>query len=166
MWIFQALQDTALAAFVRESPSMWGYTAFLSAHAMGLAIAVGLSTVVALRILGVAPGLPLPAMRRLYPWIWFGLILNALSGFGLFVAAATNLVVLNIFLIKMAMVVLAVVATWWLGRVTFVSPVQDAAVVPGRIRLLAWITLFLWLAAVVTGRLTGYPYMVRTFLGI
>ncbi len=166
MWIFQALRETALATFVRESASMWGYTAFLSAHAMGLAIAVGLSTVLALRILGVAPGLPLPAMRRLYPWIWFGLILNALSGFGLFAAAATTLVTLPIFLIKMTLVVLAVIATWWLGRMTFAPQVQNAAVLPGKVRLMAWVTLFLWFAAVVTGRLTGYPYMVRAYLGI
>jgi hypothetical protein len=166
MWILEALQGSTLATFIRESASMWGYTAFLSAHAMGLAVAVGLSSVVALRVLGVASGLPLPAMRRVYPWIWFGLAVNALSGFGLFAAAATSLATLAIFLIKMALVILAIGATWWLGRRAFTPQITHSGVIPGSVRWLAVGTLFLWFAAVVTGRLTGYPYMVSMYLGI
>lgn len=166
MGILEALQASTLATFIRESASMWGYTAFLSAHAMGLAIAVGLSSVVALRVLGLASGLPLPAMRRVYPWIWFGLAINALSGFGLFAAAATNLATMAMFLIKMALVILAIAVTWWLGRRAFTPEIVNSGVMPGNVRWLAVTTLFLWLAAVVTGRLTGYPYMVRAFLGI
>jgi hypothetical protein len=167
MWIFEALQATALATFVRESPSMLGYTAFLSLHAMGLAIAVGLSATVSLRLLGVAKSLPLYPMRRVYPWIWFGLIVNALSGFGLFAAAATTLVTSVMFLLKMAFVVLAAVAAWYTGRLAFAAgSAADDVAVSGRVRVFAAATLFLWFAAVVTGRLTGYPYLVRAYLGV
>jgi hypothetical protein len=167
MWIFEALQATALATFVRESPSMFGYTAFLSLHAMGLAIAVGLSATVSLRFLGVAKSLPLYPMRRVYPWIWLGLIVNTLSGFGLFAAAAATLVTSAMFLIKMACVVLGSFAAWYTGRLAFSGgPDIEHGPVSGRVRALAAITLLLWLVALVTGRLTGYPYLVQAYLGI
>jgi len=55
MSFINAVENSAYATWVRESPSILAFTTILSLHAMGLAIVVGLNTVVALRLLGVEP---------------------------------------------------------------------------------------------------------------
>lgn len=167
MSVFEAMQGSGIATFVRESPSMLGYTAFLSLHAMGLAIVVGLSAAVSLRLLGVARDLPLAPMRKLFPWMYFGFVINALSGLGLFAAAAISLSSSAIFLIKMIFVVLGVIVIGLIHRFVFAGPaLAEADGIPGGARWLAGVSLALWVGALITGRLTGYPYLVRAYLGI
>ena len=60
------------ATFVRESPSLFGYTTVLSLHAIGLAVVVGVSTVVALGLLGYVHDMPLRPIARLYPLMYTG----------------------------------------------------------------------------------------------
>ena len=52
--VLEAIENSAYPTFVRESPSLWGYTLVLSLHAMGLAVVVGVSAAIALRLLGFA----------------------------------------------------------------------------------------------------------------
>jgi len=66
--VFDYLQDLGLANWVRSSPSLFAYPAVLTGHALGLAIVVGINTLIALRLLGVAQAIPLAALRRLYAW--------------------------------------------------------------------------------------------------
>ncbi len=54
--MIEAIENSAYAIWVRESPSIFAYTTILSLHAIGLAIIVGINTVVALRLLGFVPG--------------------------------------------------------------------------------------------------------------
>ena len=63
--MIDAIQNSAYAVWVRESPSFWAYTWILSLHAMGLAIIVGINTVVALRLLGFVPHIPINKLRQL-----------------------------------------------------------------------------------------------------
>ena len=67
MGLIEAIESSGFAAWVRESPSIFAYTSILALHAMGLALIVGLNTVIALRLLGFAPGLPLAPLRKLFP---------------------------------------------------------------------------------------------------
>ena len=89
--MLETLENTALAAWVRESPSLFAYTLVLSVHAIGLAIVVGTNTLIALRLLGFSPALPLASLRRFYPVIWFGFTINAMSGVLLFIAEARSM---------------------------------------------------------------------------
>ena len=61
--MIDAIQNSAYAVWVRESPSIWAYTTILSLHAMGLAIIVGINTIVALRLLGYVPDIPINKLR-------------------------------------------------------------------------------------------------------
>jgi len=54
--MIDAIENSAYAIWVRESPSIWAFTTILSLHAMGLAIIVGINTIIALRLLGYVPG--------------------------------------------------------------------------------------------------------------
>jgi hypothetical protein len=45
--MLEAIENSAVATFVRESPSLFGYTAVLCLHAIGPAIVVGAAKAVA-----------------------------------------------------------------------------------------------------------------------
>src|SRR5438874_1653917 len=56
-----AVENTALATWIRESPSLLAYAFVLFLHAVGLALVAGFNAAVDLRILGVAPDVPIAA---------------------------------------------------------------------------------------------------------
>jgi alkylation response protein AidB-like acyl-CoA dehydrogenase len=53
------LESTALSTWVRESGSLWAYPMVLTAHTVGMSLLVGANAVIDLRLLGVAPRVPL-----------------------------------------------------------------------------------------------------------
>ena len=75
--MIEAIENSAYAVWVRESPSIFAYTSILSLHAIGLAVIVGINYLVALRLLGFVPGIPLPALRKLFRWMYLGFAINA-----------------------------------------------------------------------------------------
>jgi hypothetical protein len=80
MEFFNWVQDSGFATWLREADALYSYDLFLVSHAIGMAMVVGLSVAVALRILGVAPGLPLGPMKHFFPFMFAGFWLNLLSG--------------------------------------------------------------------------------------
>lgn len=164
--IFEWLEATWIATFVRESPSLLGYTTFLSLHAMGLAIVVGVNTAIALRLLGFARGVPVAPLLKLFPVMYGGFTVNTISGLGLFAASATSLVTNSMFLWKIAFVVLGVISIELLRANVFSGrALQSGEVLPSRAKIFAWLSIFCWFGAIVSGRLTAYPNFVSTFLG-
>jgi hypothetical protein len=156
------LENSGLGTWVRESPSMFAYSGLISLHAFGLAFAAGVSAAIALRILGVAPGLPLAPMEKLFPIIWMAFWVNAASGALLLTASATMDLTNPVFFIKMAFVVLAIVAVWLLKHQVFRDPARlSTSPAPQRARLLAAATLVCWTGAIVAGRLVEYPVLFR-----
>lgn len=110
MEILAAIHDTAFSTWVRESNSLFAFTGLLFLHAVGLAFAVGVSAVIGLRILGVAPRLPLAPMEKLFPVIWVGFWINALSGVPILMANADQDLINPVFYAKMLFIALAVVS--------------------------------------------------------
>jgi len=160
------LEGTGLAVFVRESSSLFGYTAFLSLHAMGLAIVVGINSAIALRLLGYAPSIPVAPLLKLFPWMYIGFTINAFSGFGLFAASATSLVENTMFLVKIAFVILGVISIELLRVKVFNRDAALAGALPPGAKAYAWFSIFCWTVAIVSGRLTAYPNFVNSLLGI
>ena len=166
MGILEQIEGSAIATFVRESPSLFAYTAVLSAHAVGLAILVGANTVVSLRLLGAAPAIPLSPMSRFFPVMYVGLTINAISGLLLLAANATGMLVNPVFVAKLVLVFLGVAAMVVLQQAFAASSRADELAdgrVPGRLKGLAWISLVLWLLAVITGRLSAYPFLITSW---
>lgn len=149
------LESTALATWVRESSSLWAYPGVISLHAVGLAVMVGLSTMIDLRLLGFAPGLPLAAMRSLNRWIWIGFSVNAVSGLALLIASATAMMTNPLFYAKMGLIALSMTIVVLINRAAFPPGAPSHRVTP-RARTLAVISLVLWAATITTGRLTAY----------
>jgi len=163
--VLDYLQNMALADWVRSSPSIFAYTTVLTAHAVGLAIVVGINTVIALRLLGVARDIPLAGLPRLYGVVWFGFWINAVSGFLLFIAEAHSMAAMVAFWAKLALVACGMTIAVLLKRRYFSDTASvQAGVVTRTGRNLAIWSLVCWYLALIVGRLTGYPDLVAGWL--
>jgi hypothetical protein len=153
MPFFESLEATGISTWMRESPSVLAYPTVLLLHVMGMAIVVGLSTMINLRVLGVAPKIAVQPLGRLYPLIWWGFALNAVTGTILLMASATMRLVDPTFYVKMVFIVVGVVVMVKTRRVVFGSP---GGAPPADARTLAWAGMICWLGAVTAGRLLAY----------
>lgn len=155
MEIFAWMSDSSFGVWVREST--WAYPGLLFLHTLGLGALVGLSSVLDFRLLGVAPRVPLDAMEPLFPYMWAGFWVNAVSGALLFFADAPKKVVNPAFLIKMVLIVLAVMNMRAVKRRAFsTSPPVAEGTLGHDAKVLAAISLALWVGAVTAGRLMAY----------
>lgn len=119
-----------------------------------MALLVGASTVIDLRLLGVAKELPLSMLKRLYPIIWTGFWLQVVSGLVLLVAYPTKSLTSPAFYIKLALIAAAMLVMVRLERRL---PSGDGEAPPfTRGRPLALWSLVLWLGAITAGRLITY----------
>jgi hypothetical protein len=156
MSFLASLENTAFAAWVRESSSIWAYPTILFLHTVGLGFLVGLNAAIDLRILGVARKVPLAPMEQFYPIMWTAFWVNALSGSALLIADATTKLTNPVFYIKMSFVALAVINMVLLRRRVFRRLAFDAAAAAGFGRALALTSLILWGGAITAGRLMAY----------
>lgn len=163
--MLETLENLSIAVWVRESPSLFAYTLVLSLHAIGLAIVLGTNTLIALRLLGVAPAIPLTSLRSFYPVIWAGFVINAVSGALLFVASAKTMGTMPAFWAKLVLVFTGMTIAVRLKSRFLNLPSLATGAVPDGARKLAWISLVVWYLALIVGRLTGYPELIAKWLG-
>jgi len=165
--VLEALENSDLAIWVRESPSIFAYTLVLSLHAVGLAMVVGTNTLIDLRLLGFAKGIPLTSLRKLYQTIWAGFVVNAVSGVLLFMPEARSMSAMPAFWGKLIFVALGMtVAVQLKKRCLNDDAALASGVVPDLGRKLAWASLACWYLALIVGRLTGYPELVTAWFHI
>jgi len=171
---FLWLEATPLSVWVRESTSVMAFPAILSAHAIGMGLAAGINSALALRLLGVARGVPVRELRRFVPLMWLGFWLNAASGALLLIGYPTKALTNPVFYLKLSFIALAL----WTYRITSrrvfareVDQTELAAVSAGggtvgvvvtqeavKLRTLAFVTLMSWTGAITAGRLLAYTY--------
>jgi len=158
----ESIENSGFASYIRETPSVLGYSTILALHTFGMAFLVGLSGVIALRVLGVVPELPLKPLQRLMPIVILGFWVNAITG-----VILTSLAVVSLsrnwdFYVKLAAIVVAIVALTKMRRYAFADPnVRDDAPAPPEARRWAKAMLFFWGLAVLGGRLTAYATNIR-----
>jgi hypothetical protein len=164
--MIDAIENSAYAVWVRESPSIWAYTTILSLHAMGLAIIVGINTIVALRLMGFVPEIPVARLRKLYPWMYIGFAVNAASGLSLLAANLSNDIHNWMFGVKLSMIALAMVNLELTKAKVFDDPlVVNGTGVPAAAKNFALASIVLWSLAIIAGRLTEYPSFVKAWFG-
>ena len=157
MAFFEWLEYTELAIWVGES--MHGYPLMLSLHAIGLAMVVGVFSVLGLRLLGLFGTFPLSAFFTPIRIGWFGFLVNGLSGAALFSSQATTFVTSTPFLIKAAGVscggIAGAIIHWRFKRSASLAedgePQLDV-----QFRLLGLVSLVSWTVAIFAGRLIAY----------
>lgn len=144
------VEGTALAAWVRESPSIWAYPTVLTLHTVGLGLVVGASIIVDVRLLGFGRRLALRALVPLFSILWAGLAVNATTGVLLFIADATTKSGQLVFYVKLGLIALALWTTISTRRV-----VRAGAPADGTAHIAA-LSLFCWVGAITAGRLMAY----------
>lgn len=151
------LQGSAVSQWIAGSPSLLAYPTFLTLHTAGMSVVVGACAVMALRVLGVAPEMPLSAFRHVPRIVWGGFAVNATTGFGLFAMDAEHKATQTVFYVKLLLIALALICYARLRRRVFARP---GAAVDARIgreaKVLAVFSLILWTGATVAGRLMAY----------
>ena len=157
MAILVWLENNPLSTSVRESALL--YPTILMLHSVGMAILVGINSMVALRLLGFAPRLPLAPMDKLFPVMWAGFWLNLATGLVLLAAAATKHLRDPVMIFKLALITTAVLIIRRTRRTVF-SGRRNEDTTPVRLstRLLAAASLSAWALAVTSGRLTAYEF--------
>jgi hypothetical protein len=136
---------------VGQSPSVWSLPTVLTLHTTGLALVVGASWVLDLRLLGIIPTVPLSAFRWVFPVVTIGLVVNVVTGVLLFIKAATTWGTSFPFLIKMTLVVVSIATL-----VPIRAHVLRGGTADDRIRFWAIASILAWCAAVTAGRLLAY----------
>jgi hypothetical protein len=142
------LEQSGLATWIRESGVLYGYPLILFLHTMGLSTVVGISAVIDLRLLGVASGIPLSSLDRLFRVLWAGFGLTAVTGTLLFMADATKHASNPAFVVKLAFVGGGVATLALVRRRVFHRHQSGAS--------LAAASLACWLVAITSGRLMAY----------
>jgi hypothetical protein len=157
--LFRWIESTPLSVWTRESTSVLAFPAILSAHAIGMGLAVGVNVAIAIHLLGRAPGIPTPELRRFSPIMTFGLWLNAASGALLLIAYPTKALTNPLFYVKIGLIGIAMGLSATIDR-RFVQP---SLPLPDerrrrRARWLAIASLVAWAGAITAGRLLAYTY--------
>jgi hypothetical protein len=155
---FVWLEATTLSTWIRESTSVWAFPAILSLHTIGMGFAAGLNAAVDLRILGVAPSVPLLELRRFLPVMWMGFWANAVSGVLLLIAYPTKALTNPVFYVKLSFIALALVGVQSITRSVFGDASLDFKPATRHNRWLAIGSLLCWTGAITAGRLLAYTY--------
>jgi len=158
----ESIENSGFAAYIRETPSWPAYSTVLALHTFGMAFLVGLSGVIALRVLGVVPELPLKPLKKLMPLIIVGFWLNAITGVILTTLAIRSLLANWDFYMKLAAIAIAIVSLTKMRHYAFGdASVRDDAVASAEAKRWAKAMLFFWGLAVLGGRLTAYATFIR-----
>jgi hypothetical protein len=155
MGVLVWLESLPISVWVHESPSVWAQPTVLTLHTMGMAVLVGASWVLDLRLLGISPNVPLSAFRWVFRAVTVGLIVNLATGVLLFAQRATTLGTAIPFLIKMCLVIVSVATLVPLRSLVFRSDPEQREV-SASARLLAIASILAWSGAITAGRLLAY----------
>ncbi|HEY2843455.1 MAG TPA: hypothetical protein VGJ09_07400 [Bryobacteraceae bacterium] len=158
----QKIEQLPFSMWVLQTP----YPAILFTHSIGMAIVAGFNAVIDLRLLGVSPKIPIKPMERLYPWMWWGFAINALTGTCLLMGDATTKLTNPDFGVKMIFVFSGIALLKIMRKKVFADPQLDTAPVSGTAKGLAWMSLFCWIGAITAGRLLEYVGPVSGLPGL
>src|SRR5580698_6079399 len=150
------LENLPFSIWVLQSGSIWAYPTILTVHTIGMGIVAGVAAVIDLRLLGGSPATPIRPLEKLYPLMWSGFWINAVTGTTLMIADATTKLTNPDFYVKMVFVFSGVALIAIIRKKVFRDPELDKGPVPGNAKLLAWLSLFCWIGAITAGRLLAY----------
>jgi hypothetical protein len=151
---FEWLRTLPTSVYISESESLLAYPLVLFLHSVGMAVSVGVATVVALRVLGLADMVRVSSLRVLFRIFWGAFLLNLVTGSLLFAAAATTIGYSAMYYTKLTLIVIGLILSVPLRR--FVDGETSDQVVPRRLKTIAAVSLIVWVGVITTGRLIAY----------
>lgn len=150
------LETTAIADAVRTT--IWLYPALETTHYIGLAFLLGGIMLIDLRVLGLAPRLPLKSMLGLLPWVWVGFLINVFTGSMMFIYGATAFGPNRAFWLKMFLMLLAGInaLVFQIASNRAGDAWIESGQIPMPVKSAATLSLVLWMAVVTAGRWMAY----------
>jgi hypothetical protein len=155
MW----LSDTAVSRYIQHE--FWVIPTIQCIHILAIASLVSSQLFINLRLLGRAgTDVPLRALvDRYLPWFWVALVVLAASGLLLIVGEPKRELLSAPFWIKMALIVVGVLATLWFDRsILNADAAAPSATIKQRSHLYCLATTVTWIAVMTAGRLIAYVY--------
>ncbi len=151
-----ALEQTGFSTWLRESESVFGFYFILVLHTIGLALVVGPNAAIDLRLLGLAPEIPLPPLKSWFNLMWLGLAINAVTGVVLVLAYPSKAFTNPDFYLKLTLIGFAIWNLQRMKRQVFDGLTQDEEAMLAKGRMLAVWSLLLWAGVITAGRLLAY----------
>lgn len=156
MEFLRFIEHTSFSQWVTGSSSVLAFPTILLLHTIGMGVVVGINAGIDLRILGLAPALPLAPMEKFFPLLWIGFWVNAFTGVILLAADATTKMVNPDFYVKMGFIALAIINLRMIRNRVFRDPFIDKKPMTPDAKVLAVTSMIFWLGAITAGRLMAY----------
>jgi hypothetical protein len=151
------VEGLSFSTWVRESGSIWAFPMLLFLHTLGMSVVAGGAAIIDFAVLGLWPRTaPIRPLERFYPLLWFGFWMNTITGISIFMKDASVYARNPDFFIKLFFVFAGVALLAVMRRRIFRDPQLDIAPVSRGTKTLAFVSLLMWFAAIVTGRLIAY----------
>jgi len=156
MEFLRLIEHSSFSQWVTGSSSVLAFPTILLLHTIGMGVVVGINAGIDLRILGLAPALPLAPMEKFFPFLWIGFWVNAFTGVILLAADATTKMTNPDFYVKMGFIALAVINLRMIRNRVFRDPFIDKKPMTSDAKVLAVTSMIFWLGAITAGRLMAY----------
>ena len=154
------LENTQWSVALHES--IYGYAVVESVHVWALCLFLGMAVLLDLRLLGWGlRAVPVSTViKRLLPWTKAGFAVMVVSGVLLFFAIPIRTYHSVWFRLKLILLVLAALNAWWFHIRTerTIATWDTGREIPRRARMAGAVSLALWVAIVVAGRLIAYNW--------
>ncbi|WP_323766600.1 hypothetical protein [Marinovum sp.] len=155
-WVIETLNATALSGFIMGSA--WVFPMLEMLHFFGLCLLFGSLLIVDLRVIGLAPRVPVSQVEVFVRITLVGFAINLITG-TLFLIGDSDRYLVNIaFWLKMGVIALAALNTAWFVR--RIRPQIQAGFEGSELsadaRFIAGASLVFWTAVIVLGRMIPY----------
>jgi hypothetical protein len=154
------INDTPLSMWLQSH--LWVVPTSQSIHLVMISIVFGCAVVLNLRLLGVSSnGRSISTLVRvLVPWMYFALVMLLITGLLQTITEPDRQFITPAFWWKMTMIVVVVCITVWFARAVRGNAAKwdSIATRPHVARLLAVVSLALWIGIIYCGRFIGYTY--------
>ncbi|HWJ69700.1 MAG TPA: DUF6644 family protein [Sphingobium sp.] len=159
------LSEIALG-IAATSPSLWIGTHFWvipiiqTLHILALAAAFGAVLMINLRILGLSGQSRTftQTLRRFQPWVWWAVLVLAVSGIGMVVGEPPRTLINAVFWLKLGLVLLLVLFSYWYQAAVWrhIAQWDGTLRVSAGFRIGAALLIILWCIVMLAGRWIAY----------
>lgn len=136
----------------------WLWPVMENLHFLGLSVMFGALLAVDLRVLGIAPNIPMRGAMKLIPLVIAAFCVNLLTGLAFVIANPYGYVFNLAFQWKVGLIFLAGInALWfWFGEHARLVQLADGEQADIPAKVIAGLSLVIWVAVIVLGRLIPY----------
>lgn len=155
--IWDPVAESGLAVFIRES--IWAYPALETLHLFGIALVFGPILMFDLRVLGRGRDFNVRRLHQtLVPWVWTGFLINLVSGCLMFLSDASEFARNPAFLAKLVLLAVAGGNALLFQNLIFprLPGSDDTSLLTKSARASAALSILIWMAIIVAGRLMAY----------